>query len=127
MVTQRAQGYCEYCRIHHEDTPLNHTLDHIIALKHGGKTDESNLALACLECNLNKGSDLTTFDPLSGDIVPLYHPRQQIWSDHFVVESAYLVGKTAHGRATIRLLQLNAPERIQQRQLLIAIGRYHTP
>lgn len=124
FVMQRAQGHCEYCRIHQDDTPFNHTIDHIIAVKHKGLSDEDNLALACMECNLHKGSDLTTFDPLSGELVRLYHPRLQIWGEHFLLNGAYIFGQTPHGRATVQLLQLNLPDRLQQRQQLIKVGRY---
>ena len=53
LVTERANGRCEYCHLHQDDTPLTHPIDHIIALKHGGLTIAENLALACLECNLS--------------------------------------------------------------------------
>lgn len=78
-IITHARGLCEYCGLHQDDAPFNHTIDHVIALKHGGATNEENLALACLECNLHKGTDLTTFDPLSGELVRLFHPRQQVW------------------------------------------------
>lgn len=120
----RAEGRCEYCLLHQDDTPLTHPIDHIIAVKHNGETDAENLALSCLDCNLNKGSDIATFDPLTGQLVQLFHPRQQRWDEHFRVEGAHIVGLTANGRATIKLLQLNAPIRLQQRELLQQVGRY---
>ena len=64
FVSIRADGLCEYCLIHQDDTPLTHPLDDVIAVKHGGGTTEMNLALSCVECNQNKGSDIATFDPL---------------------------------------------------------------
>src|SRR5438067_23210 len=74
MVIERALGKCEYCLLHQDDTPFTHPIDHIIAVRHGGKTVADNLACACLECNRNKGADLTTIDPLTGAITPLFHP-----------------------------------------------------
>jgi len=53
-----------------------HEVDHVIAEKHGGLTEPDNLALSCTLCNKHKGSDLTSIDPETGDIVPLYHPRK---------------------------------------------------
>jgi 5-methylcytosine-specific restriction endonuclease McrA len=38
QVIQRANGLCEYCLLHQDDTPFSHQIDHIVALKHGGET-----------------------------------------------------------------------------------------
>jgi hypothetical protein len=83
LVIERAQGRCEYCLIHQDVSIYSHEVDHIIALKHGGQTIADNLALSCLPCNRHKGSDFATIDPNSGEIVPLFNPRRQIWEEHF--------------------------------------------
>jgi hypothetical protein len=124
LVVERANGRCEYCLLHQDDTPVTHPIDHIVAPKHGGATEASNLALACIECNLNKGSDLFSVDPLSGVFIRLFHPRNQRWDVHFALQGEYIVGLTPHGRATVRLLKMNAPERLRQREILIAVNRY---
>lgn len=59
-VLHRADWLCEYCLIHEDDTFLGCQVDHIIAEKHGGITDFTNLALACTNCNRAKGSDIAT-------------------------------------------------------------------
>jgi hypothetical protein len=51
LVAARADYRCEYCRLSEADTSTRHTIDHIIAVKHGGPTEPDNLALACVECN----------------------------------------------------------------------------
>jgi len=124
LVFERARQRCEYCPIHQDVSIYSHEVDHIIALKHGGQTQADNLAVACLPCNRSKGSDLTTFDPLSNTIVPLFNPRQHIWSEHFLLEDAIIVGLTPIGRATVVLLKLNAPTRLLHRRVLIVQGRY---
>lgn len=124
LAIERANGRCEYCLLHQDDTPLTHPIDHVVALKHGGLTIAENLALSCLECNLNKGTDLTTFDPLSGELARLYHPRQQSWEEHFALEGVRIVGLTMCGRATVRLLQFNTPARLAERELLRDNSRY---
>lgn len=124
LVIERAQGKCEYCLIHQDDSIYSHEVDHVIARKHGGQTVAENLALSCLSCNRHKGSDLTTFDPISNEIVLLFHPRRQTWSDHFTLDGIHLVGITPTGRATVFLLKLNAPNRLAYRQVLIAQKRY---
>jgi hypothetical protein len=81
-----------------------HTIDHIIAEKHGGSTVADNLALACTLCNSRKGSDLASIDEQTGLIEPLFHPRRDRWSDHFQLERGCIESRTAVGRATTRLL-----------------------
>jgi hypothetical protein len=96
-----------------------HEIDHIIAQKHGGPTVTDNLALSCALCNKHKGSDLASLDPETGLIVPLYHPRRDHWTDHFQVYAGQVVPLTPTGRVTVRLLQLNHPDRVEERTLLI--------
>ncbi len=127
LVVERAAGRCEYCLVHQGVSPFVHEVDHIIASKHGGQTTSKNLALACLPCNRHKGSDLTSIDPNSGEIVRLFNPRVQSWADHFSLDGARIVGLTPTGRATIFLLRLNSSIRLVERQALIEQGLYHPP
>ena len=99
-------------------------LTHIIAIRHGGATTAENLALACIDCNQNKGADLTTLDPLTGEITPLFHTRHHDWNEHFQLEGALIRGRTATGRATVALLRINELSRVEERQLLLSIDRY---
>jgi hypothetical protein len=123
QIHQRAEGRCEYCGMPEMFSFASHQIDHIIAEKHGGPTDPDNLALCCTLCNRYKGSDLTAIDPETGQIVPLFHPRNQALADHFrLTRDGVLTGETPEGRATIRLLQLNRPERIEERRMLVTSG-----
>jgi 5-methylcytosine-specific restriction endonuclease McrA len=61
LVENRAQHRCEYCLLPTQIAFFPHEIDHIIAEKHGGKTDEENLAYTCWRCNRHKGSDLGSF------------------------------------------------------------------
>ena len=124
LVFARARQRCEYCLMHQDVSIYSHEVDHIIALKHGGQTQENNLAAACLPCNRSKGSDLTTFDPLSNALVSLFNPRQHTWDAHFILEDALIIGLTPIGRATVVLLKLNTPTRLLHRRALITQGRY---
>ena len=83
-------------------------VEHIVARKHNGSDQLDNLALACPECNLHKGSNLTGIDPDSGLVTRLFDPRTQIWSEHFVWEGLRIVGQTAVGRTTNWMLDLNS-------------------
>lgn len=127
LVHDRARGRCEYCLIPEAVVLVSHEVDHIVALKHGGQTEAKNLALSCTLCNKHKGTDLTSFDPDDGTIVPLYHPRRNKWSEHFGLEGSSFVPWTPTGRATVGLLQLNHPDRVEERELLIAAGLFTIP
>ncbi|NEQ65504.1 MAG: HNH endonuclease [Symploca sp. SIO1B1] len=118
LVLNRANHACEYCLIPEIAVFVSHEIDHVIPEKHGGQTDEKNLALACRICNKHKGSDLASIDPISGDIVRLYQPRRDRWSEHFQLEEGKIVPLTAIGRVTVRLLQMNLSERVEERRLL---------
>ncbi|MDP6502005.1 MAG: HNH endonuclease, partial [Planctomycetota bacterium] len=106
-VNERAGGRCEYCLIPESVTFVSHEIDHIIAEKHGGPTESDNLALSCALCNKHKGSDLTSIDPETGEIVPLYHPRRENWTDHFRLSEGQIAPLTSTGRVTARLLHFN--------------------
>jgi hypothetical protein len=128
FVEERAHQRCEYCLLPMSVAFLRvHEVDHVIALKHGGATDEANLALACWRCNRHKGTDLTSFDPQTGELTRLFSPRTQVWREHFALESAVIIGQTAEGRTTVQLLRLATPERTAERQRLLSVGLYGLP
>jgi HNH endonuclease len=123
-VRERAEERCEYCLLHQDDVPMSHHIDHILLRKHGGQTVSTNLALACLDCNRWKGSDLSAIDPATGMATLLFNPRVQVWHEHFVLKGAQIIGLTAVGRATAALLRFNDPRRVLERRVLIGVGRY---
>ncbi|MGH8568319.1 MAG: HNH endonuclease [Gammaproteobacteria bacterium] len=124
-VRTRAGQCCEYCRLHQGHAPfVGFHVEHIIPRQHGGSDDPSNLALACHHCNLHKGPNLTGIDPESGQIVPLFNPRHAAWEAHFALQGAHIVGLTPTGRATVRVLAMNALERVQFRTELRASGEW---
>jgi hypothetical protein len=122
IIRRLAAGRCEYCLIPEAAFRFKHVLDHITARQHGGPTQLANLALCCHRCNQFKGPNLTGIDPQSGEITRLFHPRQEVWTDHFRYEEAILVGLTPIGRTTIAVLAINEPLRIAARQTLIEAG-----
>ncbi len=122
LVRTRADARCEYCLIPEQLTLAPHWVDHVVAEKHGGQTEEGNLALSCVLCNQHKGSDLTSIDPQTGQIAPLFHPRRDRWLDHFRLAGAHIEPLTQTGRVTVRLLQLNHPNRVEERELLLRLG-----
>src|SRR6267142_934033 len=74
-VRERAQSACEYCHLHQDDSPLAVLhIEHIIPKFHGGSDDIDNLALACIDCNLHKGTNLTGIDPETSEITHCFIP-----------------------------------------------------
>ncbi len=117
LVFERAGGCCEYCLISEKASFAKHQIDHVIAEKHSGQTVEENLALSCTICNKYKGSDIASIDGKTGEIVPLFNPRKDVWSEHFRIENGIFIGLTPNAIATIRLLQINNSARIEERKI----------
>jgi hypothetical protein len=90
-------------------------VEHIIPQQHGGITSEENLALSCPHCNMHKGPNLTGIDPDSGQISRLFDPRREVWAEHFQHAGARLSARTAIGRVTIRVLDMNDPDQCDLR------------
>jgi hypothetical protein len=124
LVRRRARNLCEYCRLPQAYSRAPFELDHIIARKHGGKTNLSNCAWSCFYCNSFKGSDLSSLDPKTRRLTRLFHPRRHKWSQHFRWNDPILVGRTAVGRTTIAVLRINLPARVDHRASLIAEGHF---
>ena len=124
LVRQRAAHRCEYCRIPQQAlTWSRFHIEHIRARQHGGSDEIDNLALACRHCNLHKGPNLSSIDPATNHLVPLFNPRIDNWNEHFVLANLAIVGLTEVGRATAALRNMNDPERIQLRAELAALGQ----
>ncbi len=123
-VAERAEFKCEYCMMQEEFLFLSFEIDHIISIKHGGGNEFENLAYTCSHCNQHKGSDLTTFLGSYQNIVPLFNPRLQVWEEHFYAEKGILFSKTDIGKATIKLLQMNNPDRVEVREFFQQLGIY---
>jgi hypothetical protein len=122
FVRERAGERCEYCRLHQRNCELLHHIEHIVARQHGGSDDADNLALACHRCNLHKGPNLSGVDPLNGSVADLFHPRREVWTDHFRFRDAHIEGLSASGRATVEVLDMNDARRIELRQEIMASG-----
>jgi hypothetical protein len=122
LVRQRASFRCEYCRLPESAAEISFHVEHIMARQHGGTDDLSNLALACDRCNLHKGTNLSGIDSSFGTVAPLFNPRSDPWFEHFQFVGARIEGLTATGRATVRLLQMNAMRRIQLRTRFLIAG-----
>jgi hypothetical protein len=123
-VFERAHFKCEYCRSSQNLLFADLEIEHIRPKAKGGKTVDENLCAACRKCNQLKQIQTEAIDPDSGKMVPLFHPRKQIWGDHFEFseDGSFILGKTATGRATVEALQLNRTRAVLLRRLWTKAG-----
>ena len=121
LVRRRAGDRCEYCGLHQFLSPLaSLQVEHIRPRKHGGSDDADNLALACIDCNLHKGTNVAGYDLQTDALTELFHPRRQVWSAHFERRGAggvVIAGLTAVGRTTVAVLDLNSDDRLELRSV----------
>lgn len=109
-VRQRANARCEYCGLEQFEFPFAvYHVEHVIAKQHGGSDETENLCLACHWCNWSKGPNISTL--VNGVLFPIFHPRREIWSEHFVRRGDLIVGLTPVGMGTVQLLNMNEDDR----------------
>jgi hypothetical protein len=127
-VAEQAKYRCGYCQTAQAISGMKLHVEHIHPVSLDGQTVESNLWLACALCNDYKGAQTHAIDPTSGELVPLFNPRTQKWSDHFVwsEDGVYVIGQTPCGRATVDALQLNNEYVVLARQNWVNVG-WHPP
>jgi 5-methylcytosine-specific restriction endonuclease McrA len=128
FVEERANYLCEYCKSSSRATTEPFVIEHIIAVAKGGTNVLDNLAFSCSGCNGDKYSKISGFDIETNQTVPLFHPRQEDWKNHFKwsEDATLIVGKTATGRVTVKILQLNRLPLQILRQAFIVFG-IHPP
>lgn len=68
---------------------------------------------------------MVAIDPQTQSTVRLFHPREQIWSEHFRLNDEFLFEVlTPTGRVTIEALGMNRPAIISIRKELHFLGRF---
>ncbi len=125
-ITDKHQ--CAYCRTQKKLIGRALEIDHIVPESGGGNDVPSNLCQACVTCNRHKAAKMTGIDPHTNKNTPLFHPRQQQWSEHFTWsdDGVRVLGLTAVGRATVTTLQMNNDDIMYSRQIWVTWG-YHPP
>jgi hypothetical protein len=100
--------------------------EHIEPRSQAGKTNLTNLAWACQGCNNHKYNKSSARDPVSGEVVALFHPRRQLWSDHFIwnEDGTLVLGLSPSGRATVEALLLNRNGLVNLRLILFAVHEH---
>jgi hypothetical protein len=124
LVFLRAGNRCEYCRLSQLGQEATFHIDHVVPRAVAGPTTAENLALACVSCSLRKWANQTAIDPETGEEVPLFNPRAQLWGDHFRWDGVRVVPLTPTGRATVTGLAMNRPVILAIRQEEVARGRH---
>ena len=128
QVREDAGHRCGYCRISELISATESVIDHILPESAGGSTARENLWLVCTRCNQFKGSKTQAADSQTGEVVPLFNPRTQVWTEHFSwsEDGTEIVGRTACGRATVDALCLNRELVILARRRWVSVG-WHPP
>ena len=126
QVAARAGQRCEYCRAPEQVFNFAFEVEHIHPRSQGGDDAPGNLALACESCNLYKADSVSARDGLTDADVRLFHPRQDLWEEHFLFDqkSMQVQGRTPSGRATVARLRMNSAFQIRARRQWALLGLY---
>jgi hypothetical protein len=125
-IRKQFAGCCAYCRTAEMLTVVTFEFEHIVPRSSGGETMLENLCFACPSCNRFKANHTTARDSVSDQDVPLFHPQQDVWSEHFswVEGGTQIGGLTAVGRATVALLRMNRPQLVRVRRMWTVMGEH---
>lgn len=127
-IATQARHKCGYCLTLEVVSGIPLTLEHITPKAQGGQDVEDNLWLSCRLCNEAKGVLTEAVDPQTGELVPLFNPREQVWAEHFAwsEDGTQIIGQTPVGRATVAALFLNSEFRMRARAIWVEAG-WHPP
>lgn len=123
-VILRAKNRCEYCRLSQKGQEATFHIDHIYPVVLSGETTEENLGLACVFCSLRKNAKEKAIDFKTNKEVSLFHPRKDVWKDHFIWRGVKIEGITDTVRATVKALNLNRPLILAIREEEKLLGRH---
>ena len=127
-IAETAQHRCGYCQTQERVIGMALEIEHIFPEALGGDSTESNLWLACPSCNRHKSQNTHAVDRETGQSVPFFNPRNQLWHEHFEWGEGglYILGTTPTGRATVDALHMNNPFVVRARRGWIIAG-WHPP
>ena len=119
-VKERAKFCCEYCFAQESFSADSFSIEHIQPRSKKGLSTLNNLAFSCQSCNNHKFTAIEAIDPATGERAKLYHPRNDIWAEHFEWHEAFteILGISPIGRATVHRLVLNRTGLINLRKVL---------
>ncbi|MGH7597087.1 MAG: HNH endonuclease [bacterium] len=112
QVRQRANFACEFCGISETDAGGQLTIDHYQPKGKGGDDGLDNLIYCCARCNQYK----LDYWPNRPNDPPLWNPRQEIASQHFLeLADGIFHPLTTTGAFTLQRLRLNRPPLVTHR------------
>lgn len=126
LVASRAGFRCEYCHAPQAVSNSHFEVEHVLPVSLGGDHQPENLALACPFCNVFKAAVLEGHDPVTGVVAKLFHPRTNVWEEHFTVDgnTLHVVGMTPTDRATVERLRMNRELAVLARGYWVMIGLF---
>ncbi len=126
LVRQRFRDCCAYCHTAERLTATTFEFEHIRPRSVGGDTTFSNLCFSCPMCNRYKSDSASALDPLTHLNVPLFHPQQQAWSEHFAwsADGIEIMGLSPTGRATLVALRMNRAAMLRVRRMWVALAEH---
>jgi len=128
LVRQRAFFCCEYCQSLEDFSPQTFSMEHIIPINLNGNSTLDNLALSCQTCNNHKYNKIEVLDNETQQLIPLFNPRKDNWTDHFQWNENFtlVLSLTGIGKVTIKTLNLNRPNLLNFR-FAVALAGEHPP
>jgi hypothetical protein len=60
------------------------------------------ISLGRVRCNSFKGSDISSIDPVTDNLTPLFSPRLDDWNEHFRYKVGSIIPLTPIGRVTVK-------------------------
>lgn len=126
QVRARFANRCAYCKTSEALTSATFEIEHIVPRSANGDTVPGNLCLACPTCNRFKAYRQTALDPVTQHEVPLFHPRQQTWEEHFTwsENASEIIGETPVGRTSIVALKMNRLQLTRVRRMWVTMGEH---
>lgn len=124
LIMERAGHRCEYCRVLEYLSSFDYHIDHIIGIQHDGSNSLNNLAYVCSSCNWKKGPNISTVLHIEGPLIQLFNPRIHDWVEHFEVQKGIILPLTLIAEGTIKLLELNQDNKIEERFEMMLAGFY---
>jgi hypothetical protein len=126
QIRARFSDCCAYCLTAESLTATTFEFEHIIPRSAGGESILENLCLSCPNCNRYKTNRQNIIDPVTGEIIRLFHPQLQVWKEHFNwnEDASEIVGITDIGRVTIAALKMNRPQLVRVRKLWVKLAEH---
>jgi hypothetical protein len=126
FIRQLAYRCCEYCQSQEAYSTQNFSMEHIIPSHLGGSNEIDNLALCCQGCNNHKFTKVGLFDKVMNEFIPFFHPRQDIWTEHFNWSEDFMliIPLTKKGEVTLEVLKMNRQQVVNWRMAILSIGKH---